>query len=79
MSAPLVPHVIAASVQIQSEVSLVIVLEPGTKEIHVNLVNTVEQQTFTLTLKYINTVDSFTCNCTGTGYEGNTCQIGKYG
>ena len=21
---------------------------------------------------------SYTCDCTGTGYEGDTCQIGKY-
>ena len=21
---------------------------------------------------------SFTCDCTGTGYEGDTCQTGKY-
>ena len=25
-----------------------------------------------------NTVGSFTCNCTGTGYEGDACQTGKY-
>ena len=23
-------------------------------------------------------VGSFTCDCTGTGYEGETCQTGKY-
>ena len=44
MSAPLVPLVIAASVQIQSAVSLVIVLEPGMKETHVKLVNTRDDQ-----------------------------------
>ena len=38
MSAPLVPRVIAASVQIQSAVSLVIALEPATKEANVKLV-----------------------------------------
>ena len=25
-----------------------------------------------------NTVGSFACNCTGTGYEADTCQTGKY-
>ena len=53
MSAPLVPHVIVASVQIQTAVSLVIALEPGTKETRVKLVNTVEQHNFTLKLKHI--------------------------
>ena len=53
MSAPLVPRVIAASVQIQSAVSLVIALELGTKETHVKLVYTVEQHNFTLTFKHM--------------------------
>ena len=25
-----------------------------------------------------NTAGSFTCNCSGTGYQGDTCQNGKY-
>ena len=52
MSAPLELCVIAASVQIQWAVSLVIVLEQGTKETHVKLVNTVEQHKFTFTFKH---------------------------
>ena len=51
MSAPLVPRVIAVSVQILSAVSLVIALEQVTKETCVKLVNSVEQHNFTLTLK----------------------------
>ena len=51
MSATLVTRVIAASVQIQLAVSLVIVLELGTKETHAKLVNTVERHYFTFTLK----------------------------
>ena len=50
MNAPMVPHVIAVSVQIQSAVSLVIVLGQGTKETCVELVNTVVQHDFTFTL-----------------------------
>ena len=55
MSVPLElePRVIAASVQIQTAVSSVIVLEPVTKETHVKLVNTVEQHNFTFSLKHI--------------------------
>ena len=53
MSAPLISRVIAASVQIQSTVLLVIVLEQDTKEIHVKLVNTVEQHNFILTFKHM--------------------------
>ena len=52
-SAPLVSLVIAASVQIQTVVSIVIALEPGTKKTRVKLVNTVEQHNLTLTLKHI--------------------------
>ena len=50
MSAPVVPRVVADSVQIQSAVSLVIALEPGMKETHVKLVNTVEAHDYTFTL-----------------------------
>ena len=50
MSVPLVPRVIVASVQIQLAISLVIALEPGTKETHVKPVNTVERRDFTFTL-----------------------------
>ena len=46
----MVPRVIAASVQIQSAVSLVIVLEQGTKETCVKLVKTVVEHNFTFTL-----------------------------
>ena len=55
MSAPLElePRVITASVQIQTAVSSVIVLEPVTKETLVKLVNTVEQHNSTFTLKHI--------------------------
>ena len=52
MSARLVSRVIAGSVQIQSAVSLVIVLEPGMKETRVKLVNTMKQHNFTFTLKH---------------------------
>ena len=50
MSAPLVTRVIVASVQMQSAVLLVIVLELGTKETHVKLVNTVERHNLHLHL-----------------------------
>ena len=50
MSAPLVPRVIAASVQMQWAVSDVIVLAPGTKGTHVKLVNTVKQNNITYLL-----------------------------
>ena len=53
MNVPLVPIVIAVSVQIQSAVSIVIVLELGTKETHVKLVNIVEEHYFTFTIKHI--------------------------
>ena len=53
MNVPLVPCVIAASVQIQWAVSLVIVPELGTKETHVKLVNIVERHYFTFTIKHI--------------------------
>ena len=56
MSAPLVPHVLAASVQIQSSVSLVIALELATKEANVKLVNTVEDHNFTFTLEQIHEI-----------------------
>ena len=60
MSAPLVPRVIAASVQIQTAVSLVTALEPGTKEAHAKLVNTVKHYNFTLTIKHICEIE-FAC------------------
>ena len=57
MSAPLVPRVIAASVQIRWAVSLVIVLAPGTNCTHGKLVNTVKQNNITFTLKHIQKMD----------------------
>ena len=53
MCEPLIPRALAASIQIQMALSIVIAPEPGSKETRVKLLNTVEQHNFTLTLKHI--------------------------